>query len=122
LRILKFRDLVLQRLHVATEATDFLVGTFVGSRQYRRQDRGSEIQTQPPTRGRPSQGERANDARTQRDTDKCPEPHSRLALLFALNSEGVLSELVVERVEPWHLCHVKCAQHYPAQARAMISR
>jgi hypothetical protein len=61
--VVELRDLVLQRLNLTTEAIDFLVPTFAGSRRYRRRDRLFQLQAQPPVSGRPSQAEYADHAR-----------------------------------------------------------
>jgi hypothetical protein len=73
---------------------------------------------QPSFSGRPSQGEYPDYARAQLDTEECPEPQSRVALLCALDSDTIPYKLFVERIESWHLRCVKFAQHqqFPVSA------
>ena len=70
--MLRFReriDVVLQRVKLGPEAIDFLVLP-CAVRFARRCGRRLQLQPQSPIRGRPSQRERADDARTKRYSDE----------------------------------------------------
>jgi hypothetical protein len=58
-----------------------------------------QLQAQPPVSGGQSQGEYADRAYAERAAQKCPEPYSRRESLSVLNTDRVLSELLVERIE-----------------------
>src|SRR5262249_48284466 len=108
LRVRELLDVVLQRVELAPQAIDFLVLRGALRIPLRRGGR-LQLQPQSPIRGRPRQRERTDDARTKLYPEETNNP--KPPPFCAQNSGGVLSELLVEHIEPWHFRWVQPTRH-----------
>src|SRR5262249_35746376 len=101
-------DVVFQHVELTPQAIDFLVLRGALRVPLRR---GGRWQLEPPSpvRSRPRQGEVTDAARTKRYPDERYQPQP--PPFRAQNSGGVLSELLVEHIEPWHFRRVQPTRH-----------